>query len=107
MSSKLKFTRQARGKACHSIKNKHAIGSISTSLLWLQLKAGVHSVINLDPATVQERRISAVHFHPMFRYDLGPKYDLAIVKTRQPFQLTTFVSIIDLTMQIPQGMIVL
>jgi hypothetical protein len=69
----------------------------------LQLKAGAHSVDNLDPVTVQVRKISSIHVHPLFRDGILVDYDIAIAKTIQPFQITRYVSVIERSRQKPQG----
>jgi hypothetical protein len=71
----------------------------------LQLIAGAHNLRNQDAATVQARSVAAIYPHNL--YSTRPKkYDVAIVKTVQPFQLTTYVSVIELTKQKPQGIFV-
>jgi len=69
----------------------------------LQLKAGVHSIINFDAATVQVRKISNIHIHHLYRDGIPFDYDVAIAKTLQPFQLTRYVSIIERSRKKPQG----
>jgi len=109
----------------------------------LKVRAGVHSVLHLDPATIQTRPIAIVHFHPKYIYvpnstaggnfikkfkytkswlvfpclkqlsfrifefcEIATDHDLAIVKTFDPFQMTNYVQVIQLTTVRPKGKLI-
>jgi hypothetical protein len=58
------------------------------------LIAGAHTIFNLDPATVQERRIFNVQ--PFDQMPSAQKHDISILKTNRPFQMNRFVQKINL-----------